>query len=471
MVNYKEEIQSLVKELKEQGYNSICFFQPAYTVTGATICKVEMAKYLANNTDIKIYFCDFVDGNPRELIKNEKRINFVPYIPAAKNFPINEKCAIFASSTRVALLKNMHPENKILFWHNETVECAWNLILINGEINKYFRMLKKQNAMVFHDWSSRDSLNRCSHTIFNNDDFFYVSVGYKKLSAPSQMVSKDVLNVAFMSRLSSDKVYSLLYLVHNLYYMKVDKKIRLHVIGDGLCMKYVQKELNKYTNKIEIIYTGTIPHDRLDEYLISNIDILYGVGTCCIEAAALKIPTVVLIMSNKKMQENEAFWYYNTKDYCVGITQEQKSNFFIKFDTIEQTIIDVLSANGKKNIGNRCFRYFCDNHGNYQKLVINFLKCFLKDKLTFKKLQKCIKYVPYSDLRIKKTYFLGCCLYKKVIMNSKSYFYFLGIRYLKSIQRNNKTIYYLWGIKMAEFLDLKTYNFPNSMIRKGSKNV
>ena len=70
-----EELARLVKEIKSQGYEDICFFQPVYAITGATTCKIQMAKYLAEHTDLKIHLCDFIDGHPRTLIQNSKNIN------------------------------------------------------------------------------------------------------------------------------------------------------------------------------------------------------------------------------------------------------------------------------------------------------------------------------------------------------------------------------------------------------------
>lgn len=88
--------------------------------------------------------------------------------------------------------------------------------------------------------------------------------------------------------------------------------------------KKVEQELIKYSDKIDIIYVGTIAHNKLDEYLINNIDLLYGVGTCVIESAALGIPSMVLLMDTKEIWDNQAYWYFNTKYYCTGITVEQK---------------------------------------------------------------------------------------------------------------------------------------------------
>ncbi|MBR2221611.1 MAG: hypothetical protein IJ972_01285, partial [Campylobacter sp.] len=50
-----EELARLVKIIKSQGYEDICFFQPVYAITGATTCKIQMAKYLAEHTDLKIH--------------------------------------------------------------------------------------------------------------------------------------------------------------------------------------------------------------------------------------------------------------------------------------------------------------------------------------------------------------------------------------------------------------------------------
>lgn len=461
-----EELARLVKEIKSQGYEDICFFQPVYAITGATTCKIQMAKYLAEHTDLKIHLCDFIDGHPRTLIQNSKNINFIPYEPNSEIFPLNKKCIIFATSTRVILLKNMHKDNKIIFWHNETNPCAWHLLFLNNETFKFFNLANKTKAIMFHDWSSKDSINRYSNARIYNNDFYYLTVPKKILRAPTRLLERDYINICFLSRLSGDKIQSLFYLVKNLYEININKKIRLHIIGDGVYRKKVEQELIKYSDKIDIIYVGTIAHNKLDEYLINNIDLLYGVGTCVIESAALGIPSMVLLMDTKKIQDNQAYWYFDTKHYCTGITVEQKNDFNINYTSIADSVNSILAKNGKKNLGYKCYEYYKKNHGSIDSLAMIFLEKIINSSLTFDKLKKVIKYTPYSLVKITKVSILGLKIFKKIDFTVRTDFYMFGIRYFRINRRNGINKYYLFGIKLISYNNEMPYNFPNSMSKK-----
>lgn len=462
-MNYKQKIDELIQEIKRQGYQNICFFHPVYAITGAVICRVQMIKYLLKNTDLNIYYYDFPDGYLHECLKDEDNLNFIPFQKDTTVFPLLEKCVIFAGSTRVILLKNMNPENKVIFWHNETVPCAWSSLLINKESKKFFRLIEKERGMMYHDWSSKDSLNRYNDAKLTNNDYYYITLPKKTKEASLSLLSNNQLNVAFLSRLSSDKINSLFYLANSLANISLEKPIRLHVIGDGLCKKLVENELEQYKDKLEIIYTGTIAHEDLDDYLIKNIDLLFGVGTCVVEAAALKMPAAALIMDNKKIEDNDAYWYFNTKDYCTGITTEQKKDFNIQYNTIEEIVKAMLEPDAKRNLGQKCYEYFIENHGNYEGLVVNFLNQITSTTLTFKKIKKCIKYTPYSLHTTERIKVLGIPIFKKITFAQKTNFYILGIRVLKKVFSENKVKYYFLGIKYTTKYIKSPYKFPNSM--------
>lgn len=463
--DYKLQIQRLVEDIKTQGYENICFFQPGYSIMGAAYCEILLAEYLANSTELNIYFCDFIDGYGHRLLQEyeDTKVKFLKYEPNVISFPLNEKTIFLTSSIRVILLRKMHNENKIVLWHNETTPCAWNLIFIRNEMMNFFKLLEKTDSIMFHDWSSRDSLNRYSKTNFKNSDFFYVPVVHKKVCANSKFIENNSINIAFLSRLSSDKIQSLFYLVKNLYELSLIKKIKIHVIGDGICKEFVVRTLTKYEDKLEIIYCGSILHENLDEYLVNNIDLLYGVGTSVVEAAALKIPSAILLMSYNEIKDNEAFWYFDTKDYCVGITKDQKEDFKIEYTTIQKQVEQVCAIDGKKYLGERSYQYFVENHGNLDKLAYNFLNQLSKSFLTFKMLKKCIKYIPYAFLKIAHLKIMKCLKFEKINFGSKVEFYFFCIKFLKIKKKGLVTKFYLLGIKIAEFTQKETYKFKNSM--------
>lgn len=461
-MNYHEEIKKIVKEIKTQGYENVCFMHPAYNIGGGPLVETKMAEYLANNTDLNIYFCDYKDGYGEYLLKNCSKVKILEFKDNEIYFPLREKCILLTNSTRVTLIKKMHLESKIVFWHYETVPCAWNNVLIENETRKFLELVKKNKAMIYHDWSGRDSLSRISDIKFTNKDYLHITLDKKNKQTNGILINKNEINICFLSRLASDKIQSLYYLIDNVSSYKTDKKIKLHIIGDGLLKKQVLKFCSRYNN-IEFIFTGTIARENLDDYLIGNADIVFGVGTCVLESSALKIPSAVLLMNNSKIYDTDAFWIFNSKEYCVGILTDEKTDFNIKYTNICKILDEIYKRNGKDLYGNKCYQYFIKNHNQYDKLAANFLSYLNKTTLTFKKLEKCIKYIPYNCHKIKVYKFLGIFIGKKIEFIGKTRFLLFGhIKLIKKIVSNNKITYYFCGIKIAQCIEKKTYNFPTA---------
>ena len=462
-----KDIVQLVQEIKEQGYQNICFMQPALSIGGGPFVEAKLAEYLANKTDLNIYFCDYKDGYGEYLLRDTPKVKKLTFKDNDIYFPLQEKCILITNSTRVVLIKNMHPESKILFWHYETVKCGWHVVLIDGETNKFLNLTKKENAMVYHDWSGRDSLSRSSNVKFTNQSYIHVVVPLKEKVCSSQNITKDEINACFLSRLAPDKINSLFYLIKNLARYNTDRKKRLHIIGDGVSRKIVENFCISYSKEIEFIFTGTLAREDLDDYLIKNVDILFGVGTCVIEGASLKIPSAILLINSSSFDDVDAIWLYNSKEYTVGILKEEKENFKVTYTPIHEMLDDIYVKDKKTKQGNKCYQYFMQNHNNYDELVCNFLSYLRDTTLTFKRLKKCIKYVPYSLYSYQTWCFKKMIIMKKTHFIDKTKYLLFGFLEIFSIkQKNKQTIYRFLGIpfyksEMRKVWDFSAARFDN----------
>lgn len=468
--NYTTQFKLLAEEIKKQGYKNICFHMTGRSLGGGSYLFYKMANYLIQNTDFTVYYTDYPDGYGSILIKNIPQIKFIPYAEEIPKLPIKEKCIIVTNSTRAIQIKNMNPENKILFWHWETIPCAWHLLFLDDETKRFLKLTKDEHAMVYHDWSAKDILNRQIKTGFNNKDYLYITIPPKNTKSNGRLINDNEINLLWLSRLGTDKVQSLYNLIKNYAAYKTDKKKRLHIIGDGVRRKEVEKFCSKYKKDIEFIFTGTILKENLDEYLINNADILFGVGTSVLEGAALKIPSVVMLMSTKPYFDKDAYWVSDTKEYCVGITTEQKKDFNIKYTSIENIINSVYTTpNGKHELGEKCFDYYIKNHSDYDRLMCEFLKFLKNTTLTFRKLHKCIKYTPYNVIKIEKYKILGLPIFKRIEHLDKIKYYFCNVEIFKKKQFKNKKKYYILGIQFQTKTATKCYTFPTARFSDADK--
>lgn len=470
-MSYKEELNTLVQELHKQGYDKLCFLQPAYNVGGGPFVESNIAKYIAKHTDIKVFFCDYKDGYADTLLKNTPEVKMLYYDTASPVFPLQEKAVVFTNSTRAILLQNMNEANKIIFWHYETIPCAWDLVFLNGETKKYLKLLKKENALVYHDWSARNILNRQYNIGFDNDDYVYITLDKKNKETQGDILDKNTLNIGFLSRLVPDKIQSLFYLIKQYAAYPTNKKKRLHIIGDGGRRKNFEEFCKKYASKIEFIFHGTVLRQNLDDCLIHNIDILFAVGTSVLEGAALKIPSASLLMDIHAFEEKDAFWLYHSKNYCVGILKEQKEDFGVQYTSIQDMISSIYANNGKKEIGKKCYDYYVENHSNKDKYICDFLKLTLKSNLTFKKFKRCIRYIPYTNISFTGYKIFGKSLFKVIEHYDKTEYYLFNLRIFKIKKQQALTKYEMGATCVMTKSETKPYKFPTAQWKDNLKQV
>lgn len=456
----QDKLTQLLDCLKNQGYKNYCFFLPSYTVAGGGLIALNIANHLSCFPDLNIYYYDFKGGVISSLIDLKYKVHFLEYNEKAIDFPLKEKCIIFTNSTRVILLQKMNPQNRIVLWHYETTPCSWNLVLINHEEQNYLRLLKNENALCYHDWSARDSLNRYNQLDLHNKNYVQIVIDKKNMSCCERIVHENEINIGFLSRLVPEKIQALFYLIDNFALYKTKKKKILHIIGDGRSRAVVNNYLAQFKDKINFVMTGTLTKDCLNTYLANNIDCLFGVGTCVLEAAALKLPSVVLLLNTQKIKDQDAFWLFNSKEYCVGITVQQKKSFNIKYDKISEMLDMIYKFGLKKKLGDDCFNYFLRNHTDFKCLVLNFLQICNASTLTFEKLKRCIKYIPYKMLKVKKLCFLGIPLLVSYSHIFKTKVYLLGLPVFKIITLCAKKEIFFLGIKVCKIKTKSPWSFP-----------
>lgn len=395
-----------INKLKAQGYNSICFWFPSISIGGGTHSFVKLAKEFLKCNQIKVYFLGYKDDYAKVLFDNKEKINFIDYKEGDIVFPIKEKMLIVTNSIRPIQLTKMNIENKIVLWHWETTLCAWHVLFLDNETKIFFNLVNETKCMTYIDWGAKNSIERQLNIKLLNNPYLPIildSTENYKLLETTKLIDNEI-NVCWLSRLATEKIQALYYLIRNISNYKTNKKINLHIIGDGVRSKEVKEFVKNYKN-INFIFTGTLPLEVAREYIANKTDIVFGMGTSVLESAALKIPSVGLLLDDYKNTINSeyAFWLFNSADYCTAIMQYQADDFNGKLTKITD-MIDIIYKNpeNKKIYGNKSYEHYMKYHSSYYEASKNLLKVANNSNLTFAKLEKCIKYTPYNIINVKK---------------------------------------------------------------------
>lgn len=414
-MDIQERILEEVADIKNQGYNAICFWLPAFNVGGGTYYLCQLAIYLSQHTDLKIYYMDYEDGYPSQLLEGSG-VTILKYCDEDTDFSVDDPCVMVTNSTRAIQLKRMNPYNKLLFWHYETVPCAWDSVFILGEGERYLRLCNEEKAMLFHDWSARDILNQTCHCDFNRS-YLPLFLAPKQVEAKQTLLSDEEINIVCLGRLGHEKIYSLFNLITNLADYQTERKKVLYIVGDGPYRAQVEDFCTPYKNKINFIFEGTIPKNRLDYYLLSHADVVFAMGLSTLEGASLKIPSVVVQLDTEMIRDNEFFWLFDSKEYCVGIMPEQKRRFNVAYNKFRDIMDDLYIYGEKAVLAQKCYDYYLKYHSDFDSIVAEFLRYISESSLTMGKLENCIKYIPYNHLKVQRTKILKWEFSPKIIFN------------------------------------------------------
>lgn len=397
----QKQLKILSEEIHKQGFSSICFWLPTRSVGGGTFLFCELADYIINNTDFKVYYLDCPDGYAHQLLEGNDRINIINYNLSDDCFPIKEPLLIFTNTTRAIQIKGMNPKSKMVFWHWETNPVGWDSLYLLNEATRITKSMQNSGALLFHDWSSYNMLVKQIKVRIDTPKYFpvflpNVKTDYKKLD----LISPNEINIAWVGRLSHDKVNSLNNIITCFAKYKTNKIKRFHIIGDGLCADKVYEHAKKYMNQMEFVFNGTIPHDELSEYLTTKIDALFAMGTAVLEGAALGMPAIAVTLSNNAYFDDDFYFLPDTKEYCVGITHLQKKEFDVCYTKFNK-ILDRIINGEKASIGKRCYDFFLRNYCSYFDRTKWLLEAFKNSNFTFRKLKAILKFVPYNQIQVK----------------------------------------------------------------------
>ncbi len=372
----------------------ICFFHPhRHKIGGGLYYFYRLANELG------VYFDTYIENrkhNQYNQIFNEKYNNinykFVNY--EDKNTIFDENTIFFTYLNMLPILWQKYGKLSkakifIIDFHPYSPEILASNLKIkitSKEIKDILGLFVKKNAIVFMDKSSIEDYNKISSVkaeekylpVFPNLEQIQVSI--------KPIINNKIINIGWLARLDNDKIHSLINLLDNLYNLKSDKKIKVHIIGDGNSKHKINKSY--YSQKLELIFTSYLYGDELQEYLTNNIDLMVNFGIAALDTSILKIPTVIPILSMNKFDSNKYYFLFDTKNNILGCKQEILEMSDIQTYTLEEILDKVYQQNNKEMLGEKCYQYTLKYH-NLKNTITNFIKFVPDTQLTF---EDCLKF-------------------------------------------------------------------------------
>ncbi len=350
---------------------NVCFYYPSYILGGAEILFARIANYLADNSDKKVFFIDYSDGISNQLLNNK-----VIKVSSADKISLEDNTVIISAITLAYNLPEVLNKNiRFLFWNLHPENIWWlakNAGLKKKLLTKFIKKTIAEKSLISMDSATNFAIKNLVH---KNTPIVPIMVNDSKYFIRKKLISKNELNIVWLSRLDDDKIYSLLNLLENLKNYKTEKKIILKIIGDGKAKNLI--DIQHYSKYFKIIFEGIIKPPQLYEYLQNNADCLFSMGTSLIEASKIGIPSILSFLFDKPAKENSYVFLYKTKNHLLG----SNSNFYVlkEIKLPLQNILDIIQ-NDYEYISEASRKHFCENFlidTQINKLILNINSCKL----------------------------------------------------------------------------------------------
>ena len=357
-----------------------CF--PSKIIGGYETLFVNLAVEL-QKIGYKVSYIDYENGHFNKLNKNNNNINLIKF---PDNHPYND--SLINSNFTITHVDDVN----LIMPLTISSELAINLSK-NSKIMYYMAHPKSVEFLMYRSKVSMSQIvnhiNSISKNICCQDEINLINI-QKITNKPHKIVpicvkepeftftkikskNNDEINIGYLGRIDIDKVYSLINILDNFVLYKTTLKKNIHIICD-----YNNENLSlinvKYykTCGINIIFTGLLINENKFNYLYNNIDIYFGLGTTVLEAASIKIPSVlILLQSHRNFNDNKFILLYNLANINNGFYEEDIINIskisnlkFNKFSEILDNIYyNIINKESKiEEIGNKCYDYFINKH-------------------------------------------------------------------------------------------------------------
>ncbi len=346
-----------------------------------------LSRYLSTNPEYKIYYIDYPDGVARGLLENEN-VTFIDYYSNTQT-KIEFNTTIIMYFLDIVGLQNKLDtleDNKFLLWflhphaalfalpvgslmspslYTELpIDKITSLVEVlygnkRQEIKEIVEALDEQHALAFMDSINLIYQQKVFEADIQTQNYLPLGIDLPENSLPVSLLNQKQINIGWLGRLTTDKIYALMNVINQAteYSLKTNEKITIHIIGEGEQKSCIEKM--QISSGIEIKFTGTLINNELKNYLTNNLDVVFAMGTSCLETAVLGLPTILLDFSHYPQNSNFR-WLFESSDYCLGC--EANETILACNHTFADIIETIYKQNKKNTTGRQCLEYAVQNH-------------------------------------------------------------------------------------------------------------
>jgi hypothetical protein len=287
----------------------IIFYFPYRGMGGVSVLFVRLAEALS--TDHEVYLVDYRDGYMGQRVP--RGVHFID-IEGTEAFP--DQALLVVQSMKawnLAAIDRVAPETRVLFWTLHPYNLYPFLfsdfsgsrgrrmvgrLLKPLSLSRVARLrrlvtyLVEHRALVFMDAENRGKTASFFPGISIPERYIPVLS-----AAPTQRqmgAVRQPLRCAWVGRIVDFKVTILAHLIERLD-AATDALggIDLAIVGDGDHVEWLRAHAARF-RRVRVSFVPAVPLERLETYLVENVDLLFAMGASALEGASRGIPTILL---------------------------------------------------------------------------------------------------------------------------------------------------------------------------------
>lgn len=361
---------------------------------GVNILFLRLANHLASNTSLNIHIGDYEDGYMIGHNRNARVHNLSLKQNQVLRFP--EKSVVIMQTLPPWHLSQylVFPSGtKLLFWNAHPYNLLWDFRVDRAEQSRRYRIqtwchhhLVRRfvarchacNGFLFMDGENVRSVRAITGLSIRRPVYVPLCSG-----APKRTPVVFGNRFAWLGRLGDFKTSILSYTISRLsdYARTVNRSIFFDVIGDGPDRRRIEDEVRKMEHEhFKCHFAGEVDMECVEEYLATNVNVLFAMGVSALDGARLGLPVVLLDFSYGPISGDYVYRFlYDTEDYSLG--RDIKSQHYSKGNRSLEDILEAL-PDRYDEAGRRCYEYYERNH-SLSSVADRLLGCIEQCRLEY----------------------------------------------------------------------------------------
>ncbi len=358
---------------------------------------LDLAAYLAENTDIEIYYINnyFKEDANRNLSNKlhfctPEEFDFEAAGDAVYFTPVNYLMHLIVRIRNCPYAKVClyQYSNQALEWLSRNMDYVCSQKAIDDFINEYDARAYFNLSCVGRQVSFKN----------NNEIVFLPNVLGEKCSYSFEfrgLIDRDRINIGLLGPLNSETVYTLYNLFANFQISQNNKKTDIHIIGKSkIFLNDVFKKSS--SNRTRIIFTGELNKENRKNYINKNVDMVLANSSYAIEAATCAVPVILPVSQNKPYVGNNYVYLFDAKGYKYNLDYSSLIALGSISHPLSEILDDIYIYDKKEKLARDCYKYCAENNALevVSSKFLDFIessKLYLKDCLCENWLAECLK--------------------------------------------------------------------------------